>query len=299
MKYLIFGHGRNGTLIKSYIEKSCEGDSVVGFVDNSVTEVKDGVFPPDMILSLEFDKVIISNAKRSQVEDIQRQLASLGVPSDKQVVFIDDPNLLYEVYKDVSVYDEWTDIRIGWLRAFAGYAQDEGMCGSVAECGVNRGDFAHYINKYFPRRRLWLFDTFNGFNEADLDEERKRDDRAFTEGKFNSRDCFRCTSEQIVMHKMVSPDMCVIRKGFFPDTAADLDREFAFVNLDMDLYAPTKAGLEIFYPRMVRGGVILIHDYYRPDLPGIKASVHDYEAVAGHLLKFPIGDGCSIAIIKE
>jgi len=31
--------------------------------------------------------------------------------------------------------------------------------------------------------------------------------------------------------------------------------------MDADLYNPTKAGLEFFYPRLSPGGVILVHDY--------------------------------------
>jgi len=31
--------------------------------------------------------------------------------------------------------------------------------------------------------------------------------------------------------------------------------------MDADLYNPTKAGLEYFYPRLSPGGVIFIHDY--------------------------------------
>jgi O-methyltransferase len=36
---------------------------------------------------------------------------------------------------------------------------------------------------------------------------------------------------------------------------------YALVNLDADLYNPTKAGLEYFYPHLSPGGVIFIHDY--------------------------------------
>ena len=31
--------------------------------------------------------------------------------------------------------------------------------------------------------------------------------------------------------------------------------------LDADLYKPTRAGLEFFYPRMSKGGYIFLHDY--------------------------------------
>ena len=45
--------------------------------------------------------------------------------------------------------------------------------------------------------------------------------------------------------------------------------------MDADLYNPTKAGLEFFYPRLVPGGVIIVHDY-NPDWPGIMKAVNDF-----------------------
>lgn len=32
-------------------------------------------------------------------------------------------------------------------------------------------------------------------------------------------------------------------------------------NIDTDLYAPIKAGLEYFYPRLTTGGFLIMHDY--------------------------------------
>ena len=36
--------------------------------------------------------------------------------------------------------------------------------GNVAEVGVFRGEFAQYINEVFPQKKLYLFDTFDGFD---------------------------------------------------------------------------------------------------------------------------------------
>jgi hypothetical protein len=53
-----------------------------------------------------------------------------------------------------------------------------------------------------------------------------------------------------------------IYKGVFPDTAAAIEnKKFCLVNLDVDIYKSTKDSLSFFYPRMVRGGVIISHDY--------------------------------------
>ncbi len=49
----------------------------------------------------------------------------------------------------------------------------------------------------------------------------------------------------------------------FPETFEGLEeRTFRFVHLDCDLYQPIKEGLEIFWPRLVEGGAVLVHDYF-------------------------------------
>lgn len=65
----------------------------------------------------------------------------------------------------------------------------------------------------------------------------------------------------------------------------------------MDLYVPTKAALEIFKPLMVRGGVMLVHDYFGNQYPGIKKTVKEFMMKHPGLRKMPIGDTMSIAII--
>lgn len=50
----------------------------------------------------------------------------------------------------------------------------------------------------------------------------------------------------------------------------------ALLNLDVDLYAPTKAALECFEPLVVPGGVIILDEYYLREFPGEKKAVDDY-----------------------
>jgi O-methyltransferase len=40
--------------------------------------------------------------------------------------------------------------------------------GNVAECGVFLGEFSRMINHCFPDRKLFLYDTFEGFDERDF-----------------------------------------------------------------------------------------------------------------------------------
>lgn len=128
--------------------------------------------------------------------------------------------------------------------------QEKKIEGSVAELGVYRGDFARVINGIFSDRKLYLFDTFEGFSDEDLNFEIEHDLLTNEIGKFSN------TSVDYVLNKMPYRQNCIIRKGYFPETAIGLEEEcFAFVNIDVDLYKPIIAGLEWFWPRLVSGGV--------------------------------------------
>ena len=110
---------------------------------------------------------------------------------------------------------------------------------------------------------------------------------------------FSGTSVREVMSKMIYKDNVVIKKGYVPETLNGIDEQFCFVNLDMDLYRPTLEALQYFYPRMVIGGVILLHDFYHPDLKGVEKAVEDFETlIEKKLVKIPAGDSGSVALIK-
>lgn len=128
----------------------------------------------------------------------------------------------------------------------------EGVRGAFAELGVYRGETSRVIHQAAPDRTLYLFDTFTGFPASDL------------QGNADQR--FSDTSVTTVEQNIGDLRNIVIRRGYFPETAAGLeDERFAFVMLDMDLYGPTKAAIEFFYPRVVRGGYLFAHDYNSPE----------------------------------
>lgn len=53
------------------------------------------------------------------------------------------------------------------------------------------------------------------------------------------------------------------------------DIRFSFIYLDVDLYSPTKVGLELLYPRLIKGGVIVLDEYNMAAWPGETSAVHD------------------------
>jgi O-methyltransferase len=132
--------------------------------------------------------------------------------------------------------------------------EEERIPGAFAEVGVYRGATSRFILGCAPGRMLYLFDTFEGFPVEDREPENREDAR------------FRDTSSDAVRRALGAGDNVVIRKGRFPGTAAGLEGErFAFVLLDLDVFDPTLAGLEFFYPRLAPGAYLFVHDYNSPE----------------------------------
>lgn len=143
----------------------------------------------------------------------------------------------------------------------------EGIQGDLAEVGVYRGNSARLLAVLAKKahRRLYLFDTFSGFDRrnlhgADSDKKVAFDDTSLDRVK-----------------RLVNLDNVVYVPGLFPDSIANvgLPDQFVVVHLDCDLYEPTRAGLEYFYSRMAHGGLIIVHDYGSGHWPGVKAAVDE------------------------
>ena len=145
---------------------------------------------------------------------------------------------------------------------------DSGIAGSFAELGVYKGNSAKLMHMLAPERSLYLFDTFEGFSKEDLKSE--------SHPQYSK--LFKDTSLDYVKQFVGEAESIFYIEGHFPasTTQVDSDEKFSFVHLDCDLYDPIKAGLEYFYPRVVPGGMIVIHDYASGYWPGVKKAVDKF-----------------------
>jgi hypothetical protein len=169
-------------------------------------------------------------------------------------------------------------------------SQNEDNDWAVAEAGVYRGEFAKEINKCF-KKKIFLFDTFEGFDERDFANEESK--------SFVKAGHFGNTSVELVLNRFQYPENAIVRKGYFPETTVGIEEKFGFVSLDMDLYKPIYEGLRFFYPKLIRGGCILVDDYFAPGYPNVKQAIKDYESYLGmKLLYLPIGDNRGVAVVK-
>jgi hypothetical protein len=276
-KVIVFGASDNSKRLYDLISKKHE---IIAFTDNDSnkwgSEI-DGktIVCPKELPGMKYDEIIVASISAMYV--IRDQLLALGV----------------ENYKiNLSYMELQVKAREQFVSDYAQIVYENHISGSVAEAGVFQGEFAKVINEKFYDRKCYLFDTFEGFDEKDILIERENDFSNEKVGHLN------ITSEALVLQKMRYEDNCMIRKGYFPDTADGIEDTFCFVNLDMDLYKPTLEGLKFFWDRMETGGVILIHDYFGETYKGVKCAVEEFRKEKAIPL-FPIGDSISIAMIKS
>ncbi|MBW7892249.1 MAG: methyltransferase [Chitinophagaceae bacterium] len=214
----------------------------------------------------------------------------LGHQLRKKNIFLG--NSLINLKRERKIDNNYLDyVRLSALELISYEINRKGLRGNTAELGVYKGKFARYINQYFPDRLLYLFDTFEGFDRRDIDRDIQMQ---FSAGKQDFSD----TSVEGVLKIMPSPEKCVLVKGFFPESAKEIDDDFVFVSIDTDLYDPIYHGLNFFYPKLVDGGYLFVHDFNNDGYRGVRRAVEQF-CEELQINFFPLPDSCGSAVIMK
>lgn len=307
MRIYVYGTGCGAGEL---IDEALPVERVAGFVEERGEGSFLGrpVISPEELALRDFELLIVAGR---DAERIERRLTELGVAAEKVFYLKNhlaplDRNrsctrareVLGDDYVNRVACSErlirvplWTDreritgpesdndyVRLKTLEAIC--LRLDSVPGAAAEFGVYRGGFARWINRLLPEKRLYLFDSFAGFDPVES--------AGCAEGFVAAH---RNTAAGQVLASMPHPETVLLRPGFFPATAAGLeDERFALVSLDVDLEESSYEGLCWFLPRMHQGGVVLLHDWNNPRLPGVKRALRRYEAEYGRVHAVPLCD---------
>ncbi len=179
-------------------------------------------------------------------------------------------NSLIEKYIAGNCYNNSGDLaRFFFLSLACDQLLKEGIRGHTAELGVYRGNTGIFVAKLAEQmgQKAYLFDTFEGFPNQDLsgiDSNKKLE--------------FADTSLDAVK-SLINCDAAVYVKGYFPASLQGNvpdGAKFSLVHIDCDLYAPFKAALEYFYPRLLPGGFLIMHDYSSLYWDGVENAVDEF-----------------------
>lgn len=195
---------------------------------------------------------------------ISRQLIRRLVPSPVMKILDDEvgrrarrlrPSMIFPTYSQAverDIIELGDDVRYTTLALAIQRLETESIEGAFAELGVWRGTTSRFMHRQAPDRKLYLFDTFEGFPDQALEVD--KDDR------------FKDTSREMVASVIGDGHNVIFRAGYFPKTAAGLEGErFALVMLDFDLYKSAMDAFTFFYPRLVRGAYFFMHDFNNPE----------------------------------
>jgi Macrocin-O-methyltransferase (TylF) len=169
--------------------------------------------------------------------------------------------------------------------------------GDFIELGTFRGFLLRVIHKFMnPAQTLYALDTFEGFDQRDIDAESQLRYHNWKAGSFLP------TSAEGVARYVGDgepPANLKIIKGWFPDSYAGLEGlKWRFVHIDFDLYQPIKLALTMLWDQVVPGGVVMIHDYGCVEFPGARRAVDEFCSRTG-IFPVELGDRWGTAVIRK
>lgn len=151
--------------------------------------------------------------------------------------------------------------------------------GDFIELGCYRGDTSVLLGKLLrdqdssilPPKRLWIYDSFAGL-PAKTPEDASGAGYNFQAGELL------VTKREVIdkLHKNGIKNTIVKKAWFDQLTDPDLPSEIAFAFCDGDLYASIKTSLALVRPRLSKKGIIVVHDYNNPELPGSARAVDEF-----------------------
>jgi hypothetical protein len=198
-----------------------------------------------------------------------------------------DFKVLYKKYCPYSMI-KWS----GLYTAFnvADHISKQKIKGDIVECGVWEGGCSaiiaeQLVNLKDTDRDFYLYDTYEGMTEP------TEKDYSFA-ANMNAQDLYKTfqkdgkpdwclgTIERVqeVMKQTGYPqDRIYTIKGKVEETIPDtIPKKIALLRLDTDWYESTKHELEHLFPRLVKGGVLIVDDYAA--WAGSKEAVDEYFA---------------------
>jgi O-methyltransferase len=159
----------------------------------------------------------------------------------------------------------------------------KGVPGDLIETGVWRGGATIFMRGILKAygvgdRRIWVADSFAGLPEPD-----PRKYPADAGDTHHQLEMLAVSQEEVKAnfekYGLLDDQVCFL-KGWFKDTLPKAPiQQLAVVRLDGDMYESTMDGLVNLYPKLSKGGYLIVDDY--GIVPGCRKAVEDYRQANG------------------
>jgi hypothetical protein len=137
--------------------------------------------------------------------------------------------------------------------------------GEIVECGVWRGGFSIFLSYLFPKRKIWVCDSFQGFqplSNARYEFGGERHTSAYTDSHIGP---IGISLEEVQSHFETygfgNDKRINYLPGFVKDSLPNSEiGNIALLRIDVDAYSATLEVLEELYDRVQPGGYIIFDD---------------------------------------
>ena len=194
-----------------------------------------------------------------------------------------------------NFYLSCDDSRIGKIIThYELFKMIKNILGDIVDCGVFAGvslvRFAAFTNLLENpySRKIIGFDTFNEFPTTTFEQDQQHRTQFINEAGSKS-----ISKKQLleIFERKKTRNIVELVEGDIVKTVPEYvsshpEMKIALLNLDVDIYEPSVTILKYLYPKVVKGGVLILDDYGR--FPGETKAVDDYfknEDIK--ILKFP------------
>jgi hypothetical protein len=165
------------------------------------------------------------------------------------------------------------------------YKQTLDIPGAIVECGVFKGaslirlaTFRQLLSNPTAKKIIG-FDAFGRFPETDFTGDKVWREKFITDSGEEGIDVDQLKT--VLEHKGVAQNVELIQGDVCQTIPEYLEKHpelrISLLNIDVDVYEPTRAALEHLYDRVVTGGVIMLDDYANV-FPGANAAVEEFLA---------------------
>lgn len=155
--------------------------------------------------------------------------------------------------------------------------------GCVAECGCFRGLSSFLLcsqlrrhDARFDGSGYEIYDSFCGLSDPQPEDAPTAHSDEIAVGSLRPR-YFAFPLEGVQRSLAAFPGI-IYGPGWIPEAFPADEHRYRFVHVDVDLYQPTKASLEHFWPRIVPKGVMVCDDY---NWDGARRAVEEFAAASG------------------
>ena len=182
--------------------------------------------------------------------------------------------------KSKNIFDDFlTKVRFYSLAQCVKHILNKKKVYDFVELGCWKGHSAYIISKLIKKSRkkinFHIFDSFEGLSDS------CKKDGTFNlyNNKFKSAVTKQFQSSEDFVKDIVLKDFNFVKtyKGWIPNRFNEIkEKKFSLIHIDLCMYKPSLQSLNFFYPKLVKGGIIISNVYNSEVFQGEKKAWDEY-----------------------